>query len=259
MSERPQNHPAEQDPRFAGGPAYDAVKQAMQTEALAELSREQQGEIIVDTMIGALAAADDIASREPTGLRDALRAVGTAVDATATGNPWERTLGSVTRSGGLRMAVDVLARDERTKVLLSGLERRVRFDEQGNLVALTSLNQASGYLEAKAAQHPLGGTDAAIKPSWQDQIVAGLTPNMDAPFGPWNKRAEELMTPEAGVQVRQEQQDWQAAVVLAERADVDVELLARTGDELRRQAELGQFAGNVVPKPQVNYDHLFEE
>ncbi|GEM_PF-6505114 len=259
MSERSQNHPAEQDPRFVGGPVYDAVKQAMQAEELTELPAEQQGEVIVDTMVGALAAINELPGHGSSNLRDALRSVGTAVDATAAGNLWEQTVGSVTRAGGLRVAVDLLAQDSRTKGLLGGLEKRVKFDEQGGLVALTSLSQASGYIEAKAAQSPLSGTEAAVKPSWQDRIISGLKPNMDAPFGPWDERALELMTPEAGVQVRQEQQEWQAAVVQAERASVDIELLAATGEELRRQAELGRFAGNIVPKPPVNYDNLFEK
>lgn len=258
MSESPRNHPAEQDPRFVGGPVYDAVKQTMQAEGLTELPAEQQGEVIVDTMVGALAAINELPGHGSSNLRDALRAVGTAVDATTAGNPWEQMVGRVTRTGGLRVAVDLLVRDSRTKGLLGGLEKRVKFDEQGGLAALTSLSQASGYIEAKAAQTPLSGAEVAVKPSWQDRIISGLTPNMDAPFGPWDERALELMTPEAGVQVRQEQQEWQAAVIQAERAGVDIELLVGTGEELRRQAELGRFAGNLVPKPQLNYDHLFE-
>ncbi len=242
----PVNHEAERPM-----PIADSVDALLHDSALAKLNDYEQGKIITDRFIGSVVAMGDIESggRTVTPV-DSLKLVDDLVSEANSEATWKTGLGYITRTNGMRQAVDMLGRDMRTGQHLADIQNRVEQTRDG--IALTSINQVDGYLAVKKGNDINDGTN------WRESLREAVAEyaHGKAP-GPWDTQ-ENASSDVAGV--RQQQLEWDRASEYANNAGVDMELLKRSAEEMRYREQRSKDIGNraISLAAGVDYKNLVE-
>ncbi|MDB5175310.1 MAG: hypothetical protein JWM81_168 [Candidatus Saccharibacteria bacterium] len=244
-------------------PIVAKLQALLEAPAIEGMHPEEQGAMIADRFIGAVVASDEMVNgageavppMQILGLIDS--AAKAAFANPAQGNEiWTTGVKAVTRTNGMRQAAQLLSQDSRTGSVLDSLSRRVKQEEDGKLT-LTSLPQLQGYLETKYAK------SSRSESGWVEGILAEIedhaTTTIANPYGRWQTR--DNLGSDVKL-VRENQQHWENNASNARASGVDMDLVRRSAEYMREQAERSQPIGHAMLEGagvvQPNYDHLFQ-
>lgn len=213
----------------------ESVDQLLTDVEIAEMPFETQGEKIMDTFIGQMVARNGAVSShgERQDASQVLYKADALTDDVTRGRcTWEEGDLRITNANGLRGAVRKLASDPRTGELFGHLQERLATDGQSRM-ALTSIDQITGYLNALAAQRS-GETEdwqALVGPIWQHATKNGheYVVRPASPFHDRNAKYSPLSFE------RERQAAFDKAVQTAKDVGADTSLLERSGVEVRRR------------------------
>lgn len=203
----------------------ESVKDILGSEAIASLPPEKQGQVIVDSFIGMLARRGEVQGSQKT---YSVSEILSDMD----GIQRDYDVRTITRNEGLRDAVVALASDERSAGLFGQLKNRVRTSETGELT-LTTPEQVVSYL------------------SHGDNNIHDARPGIEMSGDSWVSVVAERATDEAswidnpykGIiesdndYLRNEGNKWRMAYASAQRAGVDMGLLARSSRYIARKKQ----------------------
>ena len=256
MSETNPQAPANlaRDPRLTGA-LYENIADLMADERLNGLPSEERGKVIVDRFVGQLVANGGVKTSE--GLRspaDVLVDFRSAVNTWEDKETWNKTIMTFTRTDGLRFAVSEFRKDSDTnKWLTQNQGDFLKVDEKG-ATTLTSLHQLEGYVYAATEQDE----------PWKKTILSEVqqyAQNKNMP-GRWETGVRrELLSSDVPL-VRQSQQSWERDAREAREAGIDMDVIARTANELRARVAIGGQIAHIAIEniaPEVNYDQLFRD
>lgn len=256
MSEANPQTPANlaRDPRLKGA-LYENVANLMADERLNGLPGEERGKVIVDRFVGQLVASGGVKTSE--GLRsptDVLTDIRSALITSHDEETWNKSLMTFTRTDGLRFSVSEFGKDiDTTGWLAHNQGDLLKVDEKG-ATTLTSLHQLEGYVYAATERDE----------PWKKTILSEVqqyaqSKNMP---GRWETGVRrELLSSDVPL-VRQSQQRWESDAREAREAGVDMDVIARTANELRARVAIGGQIAHIAIEniaPEANYDQLFRD
>jgi hypothetical protein len=236
-------------------PQLNEISKSLLVDAeISALPIEQQGRVIMDRFIGSVVRQGEIVGKLATyGPSDVLKVMD-RVGATG--------IQEVTRTNGLRDAVNQLALDGRTATMFGMLDGRLKneVDTAGNDVpTLTSVAQLEGYLLAGGAENtvktPRGGIHMDGD-SWIPVIVDEVQMMNQDPNRTWmtTTEANEMAKSDSKF-LRNVGNDWAMATRTASEVGIDLALVKRSAEtiQLRTKSEhdLGAIALFVVTESKV--------
>ncbi|MBC7546264.1 hypothetical protein H7171_00790 [Candidatus Saccharibacteria bacterium] len=236
------------EPTVAAYPAVERVATLLSDPNIMSLPSEEQGKRIVDNVIGEIIALGDQETSSGARkssyqtLEDMSRAMRDGALATGTDTErnvkWEIAKSQVTRTGGARELVEMLANDVRTAQPVMDMLSSVEKDVVGNLT-MTSIQQVEGYIDAKSADSKNPDT------SWQSIIkdeVKGYVSGKDK-FTRWTLGSSAKST---DPKTRNYQLAWDRAAQTAGGEGIDVPMIARSGELMQKRREAGKHVGHYV-------------
>lgn len=222
-------------------PAYDqVVKELFTDQQIEELPLAEQGHVIVDRFIGAIVrrggAEGSQTTYSPADILHLMDKISTDPDA----------LKEITRTDGLRQAVGLLASDDRTGKMFGRFSEQLAsdVDREGNETpTLTSVAQIEGYLTSGGqnnVENPVGGVHMSGD-TWVPVILHEIerTQKNEYLSLPTKTELYDSMKPDVYPLMRLSARDLSMAYNSAQEVGVDVELLRRSTEEMKRRARIG--------------------
>ena len=209
-----------------------------------------KGALAVDAFIGAAVAL------RPDTARDDLLAVGQLAQDSQTGTlPWETGIRAITSTDGLRPSVLALLNNEYSSPLLANIVSRVEVGEQNGKIALTTLEQLDVYLGIVNSKATESGKVTGS--GWENVIAEAVVDyaisTAITPVGSWNS---DSMNSD-NEYVRNKQKKYVDAVNQARYAGVDMALVVRSAEAMKRRNRsnipIGGIALRDVSSPIDNY------
>lgn len=159
-----------------------------------------------------------------------------------------------TKSDGLRRTLLDIGEQPGGELLFYNLDSRVGISETGRPV-MTNMDQITAYLNTSTdAEKAL--TDSGPVAAWQTTIAGEVTKFLQVKGRKeaWDARGNlgsEISS------VRHDQQQWESAAALAQRAGVDMQLIAESAQWMLTQQEAGRpVAQAPVIEPAPDYSSL---
>lgn len=227
----PQHSAAEYEALFQQPSLDQEVAILLESEQTARLPLERQGEVIVDGFIGMVVRHGGVEAQ--SGTFDPLRILDLA-DKVRT----REDILKFTRTDGLRGAIDALALDERTAKLFGQLGARLKGDDKGELT-LTTPEQVVAYI---------GSGDNHVEDPHGQQVygsdwIMTLMERATAEDGMlWIDNPNRGMIESDNDYLRREGIKWRNAVMMATRAGLDLDLLARSSKHIQAMSRRRQNA-----------------
>lgn len=231
------------------GPVSAHVEAVMHETQQADLAPDERAGVLADHLAGAALRTGEDAEQTQLMLR--------AVSTLAGSEKWQ---GKFTRQNGLRRTLVHLDTDTDGKVALGTVGHRLTNDAEGR-VLMTSLDQLAGYVSPKTEQEAqaVSGLDKAVP--WKDELIREFTDYVAIPGRKEAWKAADNLGSEVS-SVKESQQQWERAQEIAKRAGLDVDLLTRSAEFIKKHAEIsGKKVGGLALRavaPENQYDHLFE-
>lgn len=247
----PQEQQSPKYEQLPNGPISDYIEAMLEQLKPADLEADKKGRIARDAFIGVTLRMQGKVEGLET-LRFISRSVGKKkTDGSPSG--WQAAL---TRSGGLRRAVIALESDSDAKNDLANLEARV-----GTIHGITmqSFDQISSYLGITTEQEDTLDPAEKMIP-WKTIIQTELYKfvTIEGRMAAWTPKANELLGSDVA-DVRHAQEEWLGASKIAEKAGIDVELLARSAEAIKMRYKITQDLGHsAVDFEMRRYDELFK-
>ena len=241
------NVPIEQNETKQEIPELDVIaKNLLNNSEIANLPEDEQGKVIMDRFIGTLVRRGGIMSKNahigemsPADVLRAMDAIGTLDE-----HGMVRTVRNVTRTGGLRDGVILLAKNPRTGALFGNLASQLKqeFTQQGKeIYTLTTEAQVDAYIEAGGSQNDNKNAGRYENPrAWIGPVMAdfkavasGQQAWLHTQTLATDLKDRHTITPEA---YKREKELYNARTD-AHFAGVDIELLRRSAEYMRQRDE----------------------
>lgn len=156
----------------------------------------------------------------------------------------------ITRDGGARRAVVDISDGPMGWQAVNNISNAFRIETDANgesipeSIMMASMDQITAYLETETEQsEALNQIERASM--WQRVLLDEITTFLDEPYrnGAWNT-PDNMGSEVAGV--RHSQIDWERAAAVARKAGVDIDLLVRSAEFMKKTASSGQSIGKVA-------------
>jgi len=228
----------------------------LDSEQIKQLPEHEQGQFIVDNLLGRIVAAGNVTSGvgEKTPVDMVKDLENFAKNSTSLGYDEARKL--VTRKNGLRGMVDALSVDGRVGPLWTDLSRRLNTTKDApNTVTMNSIAMMSGYLDGVEESY-----NGIVGSGWKDSILEETEKfSQDDVRGRWEAR--DLLSADNAF-IRDGQQRWERAMADARTTGVDSNLVVRSAEHLRLKHRAGEHVGHTataqaVAVDMINYDNLY--
>lgn len=243
-------------------PTVDLAEKArmlLESEQIKQLPEYEQGQFIVDNLLGRIVAAGNVKSGvgEKTPV-DMVKDIEDFAKNSAS-DGYENALHLVTRKNGLRGMVHALSADVRVGSLWTDLSRRLNVaHDSSNEVTMSSIPMIRGYLDGiEESYHG----EVIVGSGWKDVLLEETEKfSQDDVRGRW--QAQDLLSADNAF-IRDSQQRWERAMTDARTAGVNPNLVVRSAEHLRLKHRAGEHVGHTATTQAVavdmfNYDDLFK-
>ncbi len=243
MSEIPNPTSHDQATQLPEGGISTYMDRVLEQAASQGLAKEDYTGVVGDHLTGSILRTQGAEAGFAT-IKDASHWAGRDIKDPQTGEelPWTRRF---TRADGLRKSMlDIAAQPDGKGVFDPMLGRLRVSDSDPGRPVMTTMDQVAAYLgvetEAEAAL-PQMENASAWKQLIKDEITAFV--QISGRKGAWDA-AENLGSDLESV--RKNQENWQRATATAEKAGLDITLLAKSAEMIREQQQLGAAIGQVA-------------
>lgn len=222
-------------------PSFDTyVKSLLSDESIKNLEPHVQGDIIADRFVGALVRHGEVkGSQKAYSPQEILELMDHIKD--------DSGLRTITKTDGLRDAINMLSTDERVGRAFGTLSDRLGHDERGRLV-LSSVAQIEGYIQSGGSANRIESPVMNVHTHGDDwapivlEHVANMTNDTYVPWMTLDK-ARENMGSDLPL-IKESARDWQKAAYSAQEVGVDLDLIGRSAEHIQQKKKLGHDMGH---------------